>query len=303
MANTLKLEIVTPAGTVYSEDVEMVTLPGVAGQMGILPQHVPLISQMVPGEMIVRKDGRDLFVATGEGLIEVTATRVSILTDLAIPADRIDEAKAEEARQRAEARLREKLSGDGRVTVVDSRSASLGEGLLVLRGLELARAGWTPDAIARELVRVRDQSAGYFAVDNFERLVRSGRVGRVVAWLGTRLNVKPVMAISAKGTVEPAGRVRGTGEARRRVLDLAVLWALRYPAVLATTIPAPPGATTRANAARMKAVPSRSTCGTRSVVAGVAETPAARTLPSSTSRAMTAHESSTTVPDSSGQWN
>ena len=112
MANTLKLEIVTPAGTVYSEDVEMVTLPGVAGQMGIFPQHVPLISQMVPGEMIVRKDGRDLFVATGEGLIEVTANRVAILTDLAIPADRIDEAKAEEARQRAEARLREKLSDE-----------------------------------------------------------------------------------------------------------------------------------------------------------------------------------------------
>jgi len=109
--------------------------------------------------------------------------------------------------------------GDGRVTVVDSRSASLGEGLLVLRGLELARAG--------------DQSAGYFAVDNFERLVRSGRVGRVVAWLGTRLNVKPVMTISAKGTVEPAGRVRGKGEARRRVLALleAALGA-RHPAEL-----------------------------------------------------------------------
>ena len=110
--------------------------------------------------------------------------------------------------------------GDGRVTVVDSRSASLGEGLLVLRGLELARAGWTPEAIARELVRVRDQSAGYFAVDNFERLVRSGRVGRVVAWLGTRLNVKPVMTISAKGTVEPAGRVRGKGEARRCCISI-----------------------------------------------------------------------------------
>ena len=65
MAGTLKLEIVTPDGTVYSEDVEMVTLPGVAGEMGILPQHVPLISQLVPGEMIVRKDGRDLFIATG----------------------------------------------------------------------------------------------------------------------------------------------------------------------------------------------------------------------------------------------
>jgi F-type H+-transporting ATPase subunit epsilon len=95
MAPTLKLEIVTPAGSVYSEDVEMVTLPGVAGQMGVYPQHVPLITQMVPGEMIVRKDGRDLFIATGEGLIEITAHRVAILTDLAIQADRIDEAKAE----------------------------------------------------------------------------------------------------------------------------------------------------------------------------------------------------------------
>jgi F-type H+-transporting ATPase subunit epsilon len=129
MANTLKLEIVTPEGKVYSEDVELVTLPGVAGQMGIYPQHVPLITQMVPGEMIVRKDGRDLFIATGEGLIEVTATRVSILTDLAIPADRIDEAKAEEARQRAEARLREKLSDEE----VASVNASLVRSLVQLR--------------------------------------------------------------------------------------------------------------------------------------------------------------------------
>ena len=66
-ATTLRLEIVTPAGRVYAEDVEMVTLPGVAGQMGIYPHHVPLITQMVPGEMIVRKDGHDLLIATGEG--------------------------------------------------------------------------------------------------------------------------------------------------------------------------------------------------------------------------------------------
>src|SRR2546428_12181052 len=104
MPDTVKLEIVTPAGTVYSEDVEMVTLPGVAGQMGVYPQHVPLITQMVPGEMIVRKDGRDLFIATGEGLLEITAPRVAILTDLAIQAGRIDEAKAEERRPRAAAR-------------------------------------------------------------------------------------------------------------------------------------------------------------------------------------------------------
>jgi F-type H+-transporting ATPase subunit epsilon len=129
MANTLKLEIVTPEGKVYSEDVELVTLPGVAGQMGIYPQHVPLITQMVPGELIVRKDGRDLFIATGEGMIEVTANRVAILTDLAIPADRIDEAKAEEARQRAEARLREKLSDEE----VASINASLARSLAQLR--------------------------------------------------------------------------------------------------------------------------------------------------------------------------
>ena len=129
MADTLRLEIVTPAGTVYSDDVEMVTLPSIAGQMGILPRHVPLIAQMVPGEMIVRKDGRDAFVATGEGLIEVTGNRVAILTDLAIPADRIDEAKAEEARQRAEARLREKLSDEELAAV----NASLTRSLVQLR--------------------------------------------------------------------------------------------------------------------------------------------------------------------------
>ena len=129
MAATLKLEIVTPEAITYSEDVEMVTLPSIAGQMGILPRHVPLIAQMVPGEMIVRKDGRDAFVATGEGLIEVTGNRVAILTDLAIPADRIDEAKAEEARQRAEARLHEKLSDEELAAV----NASLTRSLVQLR--------------------------------------------------------------------------------------------------------------------------------------------------------------------------
>ena len=129
MADTLRFEIITPAGTVYSEDVELVTLPGVEGEMGIYPQHVPLMTQMVPGEIAVRKDGRDLFIATGEGLIEVTATRVSVLTDLAVAADRIDEAKAEEARQRAEARLREKLSDEE----IASVNASLARSLVQLR--------------------------------------------------------------------------------------------------------------------------------------------------------------------------
>ncbi len=112
MAATLKLEIVTAEGPVYSEDVEMVTLPGVAGQFGVYPQHVPLLAQMEPGAIIVRKDGHDTLFAAGAGLIEVSATRVAVLTDLAVQADKIDEAKVEEARQRAEARLREKLSDE-----------------------------------------------------------------------------------------------------------------------------------------------------------------------------------------------
>lgn len=127
MASTLRLEIVTAEGPAYDEDVELVTLPGVTGQFGVYPQHVHLITQMEPGEIVVRKDGRDTFFATGAGLIEVTATRVSVLTDLAIQSDKIDEAKAEEARQRAEARLKEKLSDEEIATINASLSRALAQ--------------------------------------------------------------------------------------------------------------------------------------------------------------------------------
>jgi F-type H+-transporting ATPase subunit epsilon len=123
----MKLEIVTPEETVYSGDVDMVTLPGVVGQMGIYPQHVPLMTQLVPGEIIVRKDGRDLFIACGEGLIEINAYRVDVLTDLAVAADLIDTAKAEEARRRAEARLKEKLSDEEVAAVNASLARSLAQ--------------------------------------------------------------------------------------------------------------------------------------------------------------------------------
>jgi F-type H+-transporting ATPase subunit epsilon len=112
MADTLRREIVTPQGVAFSEDVEMVTVPGAEGQMGVYPQHVPLITMIVPGEIIVNRNGTETFLAVGEGLVEVTATKVAIVTDMAIPSDKIDEAKVEEARQRAEARLREKLSDE-----------------------------------------------------------------------------------------------------------------------------------------------------------------------------------------------
>ena len=112
MAATLKLEIVTPEKKVYSEDVEMVTLPGSEGEMGIFPMHVPVMTQIVPGELVARKDGQDFFLAVGEGFAEITGDHVVILTDMAIQSVEIDEQKAEEARQRAETRLRERLTGE-----------------------------------------------------------------------------------------------------------------------------------------------------------------------------------------------
>ncbi len=126
---TLNLEIVTPEAKVYSEDVDMVTLPGGEGEMGIFPLHVPLMTQLTAGEVGVRKGGQDFFLAVGEGFVEVTGERVSILTDMAIKAENIDEAKAEEARLRAEARLAEKLDD----TEIASVNAALAHSLAQLK--------------------------------------------------------------------------------------------------------------------------------------------------------------------------
>ncbi len=127
MANTLKLEIVTPEEKVYSEDVEMVTLPGVEGEIGVYPNHVPLMTQLVPGEVSVRKDGQPYYLAVGEGFVEIRGDRVSILSDMAVGADKIDEAKAEEARKRAEARLAEKLDEEEVAAINASLAHSLAQ--------------------------------------------------------------------------------------------------------------------------------------------------------------------------------
>ena len=127
MTNTIRLEIATPDATVFSADVEMVTLPGVEGQMGVLPQHVRLITQLVPGEMIVRRGGHDEFLAVGEGLVEITGERVAIVTNMAIAVEAIDEAAAEAARQRAAVRLREKISDEEVASVNAALARSLAQ--------------------------------------------------------------------------------------------------------------------------------------------------------------------------------
>ncbi|MGA2029020.1 MAG: ATP synthase F1 subunit epsilon [Verrucomicrobiota bacterium] len=126
---TIKLEIVTPEAKTYSEDVDMVTLDGGDGQMGILPQHMPLMTQLVAGEIHVKKGGENIFLAVGDGFVQVTGEKISILTDMAIRGENIDEAKAEEARQRAEARLAEKISDEDAVLA----QASLAHALVQLK--------------------------------------------------------------------------------------------------------------------------------------------------------------------------
>lgn len=127
MPTTLNLQIVTPDGIVFSEDVEMVGLRSAEGQIGILPNHLRLMTQMLPGEMLVRKNGHDQFLAVGEGFVEVTGQSVAIATDMAIARESIDEAKAEEARQRAQARLREKISDEEVASVNASLARSLAQ--------------------------------------------------------------------------------------------------------------------------------------------------------------------------------
>src|SRR5271154_998630 len=124
---TIKLEIVTPEAKTFSDDVDMVTLTGSEGEMGILPQHMPLMTQLVAGEIVAKKGTENIFLAVGDGFVQVTGDRVAILTDMAIRAENIDEAKAEEARQRAEARLAEKITGEEAASVGAALAHSLAQ--------------------------------------------------------------------------------------------------------------------------------------------------------------------------------
>jgi F-type H+-transporting ATPase subunit epsilon len=125
---SLKLEIVTPTGPVYSQDVDMVTLPGGEGEMGVYPMHAPLITLIGDGEIVARRGGQeDRFLITG-GCADITQERVAILTVFATSEDSIDENEAEKARERAEARLRdEKLSPEETAMVQSAVAHSLAQ--------------------------------------------------------------------------------------------------------------------------------------------------------------------------------
>ena len=125
---TLRLEIVTPESRAYSDDVEMVVLPAIEGEMGVYPQHVPLITAIKPGELVVTKAGKQTHLAVGEGFVEITAEKVSVLVDMALTEESIDEKAAEEAVKRAEARLKEEhLDGEESALVQAAIAKSLAQ--------------------------------------------------------------------------------------------------------------------------------------------------------------------------------
>src|SRR5437762_13218481 len=117
MAATLKLEIVTPEEKIYSEDVSMVTLPGSEGELGVYPNHVPVLTALKPGELRIVKDGRETAMAVGEGFVEIKTDGVSILTDMALEAEKIDIAAAEKAVASAQAAMKEDHTAEELVAI------------------------------------------------------------------------------------------------------------------------------------------------------------------------------------------
>ncbi len=142
---TIKLDVVTAERVVFSEEVDVVVAPGVEGQLGILPHHAPLMTMLQPGELLIKQGGAEFCLAITGGFLEVRPDRIIVLADAAERAEDIDVSRAEEAKKRAEERLRESKAP----------------------GIDDTR---TEVALRRALVRLK-------AVEKVQRRRREGRAG------------------------------------------------------------------------------------------------------------------------------
>lgn len=106
--NKLHLEIITPEGVIFTDDVSEVVVPGSEGELGILSGHIALFAKLKPGEIMVKKGMETYFLAVTGGFLEVLNDNVNILADYAVRAESIEIAKVEEAKKRAEKLLEEK---------------------------------------------------------------------------------------------------------------------------------------------------------------------------------------------------
>ena len=112
----LHLEIITPERIAYTDTVDMVTVPGVMGTMGVLPKHIPLFAQLTHGELKIKKGDDNYYLSIGGGFIEVTKEKVIVLVTRAVNAKELNEKEILEAKQRAEEALKEKPTGEAFIT-------------------------------------------------------------------------------------------------------------------------------------------------------------------------------------------
>lgn len=120
----------------------------------------------------------------------------------------------------AQAAVKQRKDDEVPVHLFDSRGGSLLQGLLAVKASELGELGWAPERIVAELTRVRDQSGFFIVLDTFERALASGRVGRGKAWLGSILDIKPILDIDAEGKLAPIDKVRGRKNMLPRMLQV-----------------------------------------------------------------------------------
>jgi len=118
--SVLQLEIVTPEERIFSGNALMVIVPGSEGGLGILPDHMPLMTRVIPGELIITTEEGELSYAVGEGFLDVGRDSVSILSDMVIPESDIDEKAAEEAVAKAEKEMRDRILSGEELALVES---------------------------------------------------------------------------------------------------------------------------------------------------------------------------------------
>jgi F-type H+-transporting ATPase subunit epsilon len=120
---TMQLDVVTPARLVVSRRVTEVMAPGSEGYFGVLPDHVPFLTTLKAGTLTYWTGREQRHIAVSRGYVEVRADRVNVLADTAEPAEEIDVARAEQARERAERRLEEWATGSETVDFARAQAA------------------------------------------------------------------------------------------------------------------------------------------------------------------------------------
>lgn len=104
----LQLEIVTPEKILYQDEADEIIVPTINGEIAILPNHVPLITKIAPGELTIKKQGKDYFLAITAGFLELSNNKINILADYAVRSEEIEIEKAKEAQRQAQKRMEEK---------------------------------------------------------------------------------------------------------------------------------------------------------------------------------------------------